>query len=706
MKTKHTNKFIMLILSVVMITSLMIGMSVTAFAAETTPAAEISGQQVNLGGDIEMKYYVKINDQSVTPDQLKLLVTFLGAQYELTSPTEKDGEYVFTFDAINPQCMGDDIDAVLYVDDEEADSLLDYTVKDNLVNTYSENTNNTIKQLIIDTLEYGAAAQTFRGYKTNALVTYGLPDAMTAHLNDEARNFDNTIPKSTPNVSETVANTVKEANVLFSTTNFIKVSYTDGETKILTSDAVAPYDFAKKMQFSVDGLFTLGYSVNDYCYDVIKAESASGNMKALARALYNYGLSAHFVKGNHSGGEDTATCVHSTICEICSHEYGDSRNPNNHMSEEFTYTANADGSTHKKVHVCCGATADESEAHTLTYSASGSTIAVSCSANCGHSGTATISATGKTYDGTALEATVTKTGSLAEVAIDVTYAVKNGETLDSTPVNAGTYTASITIGGATVSVDFTIAKADPTYSVPTGLTASCGQTLADVILSGGWAWVDSTQSVGAEGENQFDATFTPTDTTNYNTVTVKVTVSVYKPAASVDVAPRPIHREYTGDPQTLVWWPGVASGGEVQYKVGVNGTYSTEIPTATDAGTYDIFWKVVGDINHSDTAEEWIQVVIDAKDVSNAAVTLEQESYLYDGNEKKPAVQSVIVDGKLLNEGTDYTVEYANNIYVGEATVTITFKGNYSGEITKTFEITRDPDTTEFDGEWVTIPRE
>ena len=48
----------------------------------------------------------------------------------------------------------------------------------------------------------------------------------------------------------------------------------------------------------------------------------------------------------------------------------------------------------------------------------------------------------------------------------------------------------------------------------------------------------------------------------------------------------------------------------------------------------------------------------------------------------------VVLDGKTLKEGTDYTVEYKNNTKVGTATVTIKGKGAYAGTIQKTFKIT------------------
>lgn len=77
---------------------------------------------------------------------------------------------------------------------------------------------------------------------------------------------------------------------------------------------------------------------------------------------------------------------------------------------------------------------------------------------------------------------------------------------------------------ATASVEYTIAKADPTAVAPTA-SATYGQTLADVTLEnlsgntpGTWAWVDDSQSVGNAGTEakNFKANFTPTDAANYN----------------------------------------------------------------------------------------------------------------------------------------------------------------------------------------------
>ena len=91
-------------------------------------------------------------------------------------------------------------------------------------------------------------------------------------------------------------------------------------------------------------------------------------------------------------------------------------------------------------------------------------------------------------------------------------------------------------------------------------------------------------------------------------------------------------------------------------------------------------------------------------DASAAVVTLEQETYIWkDNTEKKPAVTSVVLDGQTLAPDTDYTVSYNNNVYVGTASVIITFKGDYTGTVTKNFTIEQEPATGDFDGDWVWI---
>lgn len=52
------------------------------------------------------------------------------------------------------------------------------------------------------------------------------------------------------------------------------------------------------------------------------------------------------------------------------------------------------------------------------------------------------------------------------------------------------------------------------------------------------------------------------------------------------------------------------TGGELQYAFSENGTYSTSLPTVTEAGTYSVYYKVVGDQNHNDTKPVKIEVMV------------------------------------------------------------------------------------------------
>ncbi|MCR4956652.1 MAG: leucine-rich repeat protein [Lachnospiraceae bacterium] len=61
----------------------------------------------------------------------------------------------------------------------------------------------------------------------------------------------------------------------------------------------------------------------------------------------------------------------------------------------------------------------------------------------------------------------------------------------------------------------------------------------------------------------------------------------------------------------------------------------------------------------------------------------------YTGNELTPAV-TVLQGTTTLVLGKDYTVTYSNNKNIGTATVTVTGMGNYTGTLTKTFQIVKE----------------
>ena len=119
---------------------------------------------------------------------------------------------------------------------------------------------------------------------------------------------------------------------------------------------------------------------------------------------------------------------------------------------------------------------------TYTKSSDGKTITASCDAgNCpsnGDGGRVTIKAPAEenlTYDGKAKTAKLEGAFTNGESKPEISYKDKDNNPLEAAPTDAGSYTASITVGGVTASVDYEIKKATPdpsnfTFTVPSDLT--------------------------------------------------------------------------------------------------------------------------------------------------------------------------------------------------------------------------------------------
>ena len=191
--------------------------------------------------------------------------------------------------------------------------------------------------------------------------------------------------------------------------------------------------------------------------------------------------------------------------------------------------------------------------------------------------------------------------------------------------------------------------------------------------------------------NAGTATATVTGKGNY-TGSVSKNFTINK--ASRDVTFNPYHFTRTfGDPDfTIV--PTTSGGGILSYS-------SNDISIATvnsstgkvhivGVGKVRITARLSGSSNYR-PASDWYEVTVVAKEVA-ATMIGEIAEQTYTGSPLTPAV--VVTDGDAtLTEETDYTVEYTNNTETGEATVTITGKGNYTGTASTTFTIVADKTT-------------
>lgn len=137
-------------------------------------------------------------------------------------------------------------------------------------------------------------------------------------------------------------------------------------------------------------------------------------------------------------------------------------------------------------------------------------------------------------------------------------------------------------------------------------------------------------------------------TANYDGAEKIAEFKIAQAAATVTTAPQPVaNLVYTGEELALIT-EGVGNGGTMQYKIGVDGTWSTELPKATNAGEYTIYYKVLGDDDHSDfVAEEGITVTIAKANAQFTTEPLANANLTYSGSQLNLVVAGVATNGTL-----------------------------------------------------------
>lgn len=118
---------------------------------------------------------------------------------------------------------------------------------------------------------------------------------------------------------------------------------------------------------------------------------------------------------------------------------------------------------------------------------------------------------------------------------------------------------------------------------------------------------------------------------------------------------------YTGEEQALIT-AGTAIGGTMQYCLTQDGTYSENVPTGKNAGSYTVWYQAIGDSNHNDSAPASVSVTIARQpvDVPEPDATV----FTYDGEKKTYTIAA----------NDNYTVANAEQMNAGTYTVTVTLK--------------------------------
>ena len=266
---------------------------------------------------------------------------------------------------------------------------------------------------------------------------------------------------------------------------------------------------------------------------------------------------------------------------------------------------------------------------------------------------------------TAAKLTVTGNVTLASL-LPEGYAFKSGSTWISDL--SGTELTNVSMAKITIkSMDYPT-KMSMTYGGAGTLLVNVKKETGTGAVSFQWYKVEDGKETavgGATTKNQFDLSAQKLPAGNhtfrflatcdgYEKMSEDIAVTVQK--ADIRSITPPTAQEnltYTGQEQALITAGSVANYGTMQYSLTENGTYSPDIPTGTDAGAYTVWYRVIGDENHNDTAPTSVAVSIGKKPLTITKVACAAK--IYDGTTTVEPT-SVIFDNVTLNRGTDYTV--------------------------------------------------
>ena len=202
------------------------------------------------------------------------------------------------------------------------------------------------------------------------------------------------------------------------------------------------------------------------------------------------------------------------------------------------------------------------------------------------------------------------------------------------PADAGTYTVKV---GALYlwssykeywecTFDVAIAKADPSYTVPTNITVPLGDSLSAVQLPDGWTWQDGSIIPDTEGEQTFTIIFIPSDTNNYNTVEKQITVLVKQRVSGAVTDISDISRIYDDTAVSAPTYVSLSTGAaviEYKEKGTDDSTYTTTAPNTV--GEYTVRVTVAADADYEEASA--------TKDFSITYLTVPQEAYSLNGTE-------------------------------------------------------------------------
>lgn len=291
---------------------------------------QILGASLRINEDIDVLFVTEIPNEYQNP---YMVFTMNGEKTWVTDfMVDAQGRCYFEFTDVNPDHMGDEITAVLHAtkDGEEfTDIVENYSVRQYCVNQLKRYAGDEkLVVLLSDLLYYGAAAQKYTGYRTDALVTDGLELTCGSYAIDTTRDVTLSGIRSSAadwkgaslvlRSSTVLRFTFKAASIdglqvqvtlngktkTFSKEDFIAdSSSTDTWSVEYTGIMATEFDDDATAVFLKDGAQTgqtISYAVNTYISRV-SAKNTDSRLPELLQALFNYGMSAARYSGKIAG---------------------------------------------------------------------------------------------------------------------------------------------------------------------------------------------------------------------------------------------------------------------------------------------------------------------------------------------------------------------------------------------------------------------
>ena len=231
----------------------------------------------------------------------------------------------------------------------------------------------------------------------------------------------------------------------------------------------------------------------------------------------------------------------------------------------------------------------------------------------------------------------------------------------------GNSLTEVTVQKAPVQNLSVTAPAETVYGQPVSIIAT--PTLLDTSSEVSYKWYQGNTEIAGASESVYTAvgldagsyTFRCEVSCDGYITSKSVALKVNKADSQITPPTAKENLVYTGKEQALIT-AGTAIGGTMQYCLTQDGTYSENVPTGKDAGSYTVWYQAIGDSNHNDRAPASVDVTIARQPVevpeSDATV------FTYDGEKKTYTIAA----------NDNYTVANAEQMNAGTYTVTVTLK--------------------------------